>query len=342
MTRALLELSRAQVLGFRRRTGLLDKRAPHGPRTLRHAAWAGLQDSMPRAALLSAHARLRGVDATLLDDPGLVQVWGPRFNVYVVAAEDLPVFTISRLPDDARGRARALTTAARLRAVVGDRTLPFGEAGRSLGVVPNSLRYATATGTVLLHWDGARQPRIRMAPEPTLAPMQARLELARRHLHVVGPATAESFGRWAGIGPAEAASAFQRLAAELIPVRSPLGEAWLLATDEAAIRAPTAPTTGVRLLPSGDAYTLCWGADRTLLVPEADRRAALWTTRVWPGALLLEGEVTGVWRRAAAALTIEPWRSLTAGERQAVEAEARSLPLPGLARPLSVRWAGAA
>jgi hypothetical protein len=46
----------------------------------------------------------------------------------------------------------------------------------------------------------------------------------------------------------------------------------------------------VRLLPSGDAYFFLQGADRKLLLADAGQRRALWTPRVWPGALLVEGE----------------------------------------------------
>ena len=59
-----LELSRSQILRFRRRVGSLDERLPAGTKSLRRAAWAGLQDSMPRAALLSIHARMEGADST--------------------------------------------------------------------------------------------------------------------------------------------------------------------------------------------------------------------------------------------------------------------------------------
>ena len=59
-SRARLDLARPQILGFRRCAGALDTRLPGGPDSLRHAAWAGLQDSMPRAALLSIHARVEG------------------------------------------------------------------------------------------------------------------------------------------------------------------------------------------------------------------------------------------------------------------------------------------
>jgi hypothetical protein len=73
-------------------------------------------------------------------------------------------------------------------------------------------------------------------------------------------------------------------------------------------------------------------------VPDAARRPELWTPRVWPGAVLVSGEISGTWRRSEATLTVQPWRSLSPGERGTVEAEAVALPLPGLARPISIRW----
>src|SRR3989337_158975 len=72
-----LELTRSQILAFRRRAAALDERLRRGRRALRRAAWAGLQDSMPRAALLSIHARMAGTEAASWEDPSLVQVWGP-------------------------------------------------------------------------------------------------------------------------------------------------------------------------------------------------------------------------------------------------------------------------
>jgi hypothetical protein len=122
-------------------------------------------------------------------------------------------------------------------------------------------------------------------------------------------------------------------------VRTPIGDAWILAGDEEAFRASAGPTAAARLLPSGDAYFLLQGADRSLLVPDANRRAALWTSRVWPGAVLVKGEIVGTWRRARETLTIEPWGRVSRLARDAVEAEAASLPLP-LEEPIRVRWAG--
>jgi len=121
-------------------------------------------------------------------------------------------------------------------------------------------------------------------------------------------------------------------------VRTPIGDAWILADDETEFRAPPGPAAAARLLPSGDTYYLLWGADREFLVPDARRRAALWTSRVWPGALLMNGEIVGVWRRAEGDVSIESWRRISSSERETVEAEATSLPLPALNGPITVHW----
>ena len=104
---APLELTRDQILAHRRAAGALDRRLPPGPESLRRAAWAGLPDSMPRAALVAIHARVDGTVPGTWEDPSLVQVWGPRFSAYVVAREDAAVFTLGRLPDKGPRRARA-------------------------------------------------------------------------------------------------------------------------------------------------------------------------------------------------------------------------------------------
>jgi hypothetical protein len=335
---ARLELTRSQILAFRRRVAALDERLPLGARSLRRAAWAGLQDSMPRAALLSIHARVEGTTPSTWEDPSLVQLWGPRFSTYVVPKRDLAVFTLGRLPDDAKGRARAENVAAQLHAFLDGRRMTDRDVGLELGGHANRFRYAAPTGTVLIRWEGARAPMVWTVPAPAVAPRDARLELARRYLHVFGPTTAEAFAQWAGIGPREGVAAFDALHRTLTPVRSPIGDAWILARDEPEFRAPEQPAAPARLLPSGDTYYLLQGGDRELLVPDAERRNALWTSRVWPGAVLVEGEIAGTWRRAQAAMTVQPWRRLSRTARDAVEAEAEALPLPGVEGRIVVRW----
>jgi hypothetical protein len=311
-----------------------------GPESLRRAAWAGLQDSMPRAALLSIHARVEGTGPATWEDPSLVQLWGPRYSTYVVAGSDVAVFTLGRLPDDARGRRVASDTAARLHAFLSGRPMSDREVGEGLGVNPNSLRYAAPTGSVLIRWEGARAPVVWTVPPPEVDPADARLELARRYLHVFGPGTAEGFARWAGIGPRQGLAAFAALETSVTPAATPIGDAWILTEDEATFRKTAAPPASARLLPSGDTYYLLHGADRELIVPDPDRRAELWTSRVWPGAVLVEGEIVGTWRRAGAEVAISSWRPFSGGEKEAIEAEASTLPLPALHGPIHVRWDG--
>ena len=338
MATSRLVLTREQIVGYRRSVGGLDERLPDGRTSLRRAAWAGLQDSMPRAAVLSIHARVHGTRPDTWEDPSLVQLWGPRFSAYVVPARDVAVFSLGRLPPGGEGLRRAEDLARRLHAYLDGRTMPFGEAGHGMGIQPNSLRYAAATGTVRIRWDGARQPTIWTVPPPDVDPGEARLELARRYLHVFGPGMPATFAQWAGIRPAAGRAAFDGLQAELAPVGTDIGEAWMLARDEAALRARARPPAPARLLPSGDAFFLLQGADRELLVPDPARRRELWTTRVWPGAVLVDGEIAGTWRRAQAELTIDAWRPLSRAQREAVEAEAATMPLPGIPQGVRVRW----
>jgi hypothetical protein len=338
VTTSRLKLTRAQILAFRRHVGALDERLPRGRRSLRRAAWAGLQDSMPRAALLSIHARVEGTEPSTWEDPSLVQLWGPRYSTYVVPARDLAVFSLGRLPDDARGRGVAEDLAARLHALLRGRRMTDREAGKALGNIGNSLRYAATTGTVVIRWEGSRAPIVWTAPRAEVDPRDARLELARRYLHIFGPTTPEAFAEWAGIGPRQGIAAFEALSRSLTAVRTPIGDAWILTRDEPAFRAAHGIAAGVRFLPSGDAFFLLQGADRELLVPDADRRGLLWTSRVWPGALLLGGEIAGTWRRAQGTVVVQPWRRLSPAARQSVETEAESLPLPGLRGPIVVRW----
>jgi Winged helix DNA-binding domain len=332
-----LALTRMQILAFRRRVGGLDERVPRSAKALRRAAWAGLQDSMPRAAVLSLNARVEGIDPAAWADPSLAQLWGPRYSTYVVPKRDFALFSLGRHPDDAKARERAERIARELHAQLGGSCMKDGDVADALGVHSNSFRYAATTGTVAIRWEGARAPLVWTVEAPDIDPADACRELARRYLHVFGPTTDESFARWAGISRRSAAAAFAALEGSLLPVRSPLGDDWLLAEDEPAMRAAETASAAARLLPSGDAYFLLDGRERELLVPRADQRARLWTSRVWPGAVLVEGEVRGTWRRAQHVVRIDGWSRLSRAARAAIEAEAAALPLP-VGRPIEVVW----
>src|SRR5207302_1520521 len=205
---------------------------------------------MPRAALVSIHARVEGTEPSTWEDSSLVQLWGPRHHAYVIPARDLAVFSLGRLPDEGGALRVAEDLAARLHLFLSGARMTYGEAGRAVG------------------------------------------------------------------------------------------DSWILTSDEPAFRAARRRAASARLLPSGDAYFLLQGGDRELLVPDASRRRALWTPRVWPGAVLVDGEIVGTWRRALGTVTIEAWRRLTRAARDAVETEAASLPLPEIQGRVVTRWDG--
>ena len=334
-----LELTRPQILAYRRYVAALDERLSHGSNALQQAVWAGLQDSMPRAALLSIHARMADTKPESWEDPSLVQVWGPRFSVYVIAKSDLAVFTLGRLPDEPGPLKRAQDIAARLQSALAGRRMTQSAAARAMEAHhANLLRYAAPTGTIVIRWDGSHQSDVWNVPAPAMDPHEARLELARRYLHVFSPATPEAFARWAGIGLISGMKAFETLGKSLTQVRTPIGKGWILNQDEPLFHSVPGLAAPARFLPSGDTWYLLQGADRELLLPNESNRRALWTSRVWPGALLVDGETVGTWRRAGNVLTIQVWNPLSKAQIEAVEVEAASMPLPGIDRRMSVRW----
>ena len=341
MVAARVRVTREEILAFRRRVSALDERMPPGAASLRVAASAGLTDSMPRAAVLSIHARVDDTEPETWADPALVQVWGPRFSVYVVPADAVAPFTLGRLDEPGRSRRKADEIADIMSAHLAGRRMRDRDLMAGIGI-GNGIRYAGPTGRFLIRWEGARAPTVWEVPAPAVAPGDARLDLARRYIHVFGPTDPTQFAHWAGISDSSSRTAFDGLAGELTVVTTPIGDRWMLSSDEPAIRAKPRPAAPARLLPSGDTFYLLWGTDRELLVPDATRRAELWTSRVWPGAVLVDGEIVGTWRRANEKVSIAAWRRLTPSEREAVESEAASLPLPDLRRAIVVRWDGLA
>ncbi|WP_152348923.1 DNA glycosylase AlkZ-like family protein [Brevibacterium sp. CFH 10365] len=337
---APLAVIRDQILDYRRHASGLDERCDLDSDTVRKAAWAGLQDSVPKSALLSLTARLQGVSADTWTAPELEQVWGPRNTTYVIASSDRAVFTLGRHPLEARAQKRATQLADQLETFLSGRTLTYREAGQAIGVHPNALRYAATTGRVLIRWEGFGPPLVRTVPQPEISPEDARKDLLRRHLHILGPGTVESFAAWAGIQTRAAQIAFNDLHDELIPVRTALGDAWIAASDEDDLRSTPSQPAPARLLPSGDNYLLLWGEDRSLVVPDAPLRECLWTPRVWPGAVLVDGEVVGTWRRSRNTVTITAWKRLSESRRHSVAAEAEEFPLPTASEGVRVVWDG--
>jgi Winged helix DNA-binding domain len=115
-------------------------------------------------------------------------------------------------------------------------------------------------------------------------------ELARTYLRFLGPAA-----------PAQVAAYLNSTAAELrrwwpddlAEVRVDGRRAWLPEPLVEALRTAPQPRL-VRLLPPSDPYLQA--RDRDLVLPDKAAQRALWTALGQPGAVLLDGEIAGIWR----------------------------------------------
>jgi Winged helix DNA-binding domain len=340
---AIPSIAREGVLAFRQRATYLDRRLPPG--RLVDAAFAGLQDSAPRSAVLALHARVKEVSPSAWKDSRFVQIWGPRGAVYVVPRHDVAVFTLGRLPRDPSLEAGVRAAAEKARRAFLARQAQSERAlsDRALAVNFGGLRIASMTGAVRIEWDGATTSWWIVEP-PTEAPEPARLELARRFLRSVGPSTPQEFawwtGGWAGsYGSAtrgelsDAQQTFRSLEKELVEVEIEGRKTWALREDRLRLER-AAPVETVRLLPAGDPYLA--SADRALLVPQPRFRSELWPKSVWPGALLVNGELVGTWRRQVGRVTVRAWRPLEPEVKEAVEKEVSGMPIETTRKEL--RW----
>lgn len=273
------------------------------------AAWGGLQDSAPRSGLLSLHARMNGTEPGAWEDPALVQVWGPRKAVYVVPRADVHVFTLGRSPRDPDAMARL----------------------RWMGP-----REAAVDGRTHLRWDTRTTVLIDADPGDA-DPEEARLELARRFLAWLGPATAEQFTTWAGIEATEANATWAALdrREELATVTLGRNERSVLARDVDALRATTPRVTGLRLLPQGDPYL---ARDRSFLTNDKFEYDALYRPQKWlPGGILVDGTLAGTWSRQQHRVTLRPWRALPDEIAARIDDAAMAFAGP-LGRTPDVRW----
>jgi hypothetical protein len=298
-------------IGYRLRANRLDVRGP-----LADALPAGLQDSAPRAAQLSLHARVSELSVDGWADPSLRQLWGPRGAAYLVAAADWAVFTVGRLPRSAPDELLAL--ADRVVARLGADEVDPAVVMPSLGREALEIRELARSGRLAVRWNASRIT-VRVVPAPSTDPVAAQQELARRFIRVFGPTDVRAFTTWARIPRADAIATWRELADELVPVDGGhlLAEYQHLWSDE--------PITGARLLPSEDPLLRL---DRELLVPDPTQRATLFPrhpTGVLRGAILVDGEIRGWWDRQGTRVHLHPFD----GPLPEATTEAWTLPVPG-------------
>ena len=326
------------LLRYRARASGLGTKRPRG--SLASAAWGGLQDTVPRSGVLSLHARVEGVEPDSWEDPSLVQIWF-RGADYVVPRSDVGVFTLGTYPRDPERGAELERIADDIHRVTGGRTTRVAEVSRLLRLDrPLPLRHSSITGRTHIRWD-ARDIWVIPVERPDVDVEDARLELARRFFHWLGPATKSDLARWTGVAPLDATATWQALEPELATVEVDGRTRFMLAGDIDALE-HAEPIAAVRLLPMDDPYTKL---DRDLLVPDPALRILALpvpgkSPGYIPGAVLVHGEIVGGWARQGRAVTIHPFPTFKPGARvrEAIEEEALTLPIAG-ASPPRVDWA---
>jgi len=329
----------------------------------------GLQDTPPGAAAIALAARAAVAPEALEE---LVLVPSIRGAPLAVAKEDLAVFTAGLAPPDEEAA----------RTLVGNawKALDGITAMEALDRVSDAVRHGLADGP-LPRDDFHQALRERLPKEllwwcrgcgshhvhPSLwratgirgvlaivgregrsavfgAPPEAKpvedpgAELARRFLRAYGPARPKLLAGWAGVAGSHADGLWRR-AGELTEVDLEGKKAWVLAGDEVALADPP-NAEGARLLPNLDPLTA--GRDRELLVPDPAVRKKIWTVLGGPGAVLLDGEIAGLWRPAKKGaklvVTVEPLGRLTRAAKDALAAEAdRVAPFRG-AKTAELAW----
>jgi hypothetical protein len=347
-----LDVDRGQVLAYRVMAHGLDRKT--GDLMDLAVFDLGVQDTPSGSARLALAAR----SATPPDGypEGLALVWTFRGGPHLHRITDLPGlatalwplsdadatarFTSTRIKEGARlGLAAFRAAAEAMREVVGE-PRPRGEVSTEVTArIPASLTY-DCVPCKARHVSGALFQQVGLpagvlvqpgTSPAVLAPIDGRPEVPRRaegtaalveaYLRLHGPATLADVASFIGTTQRELKPAWPD---GLEEVRVDGRRAWLPADQADALRSTPTPSL-VRLLPPSDPFLQA--RDRALLVPDKTRHTEVWKMIAKPGALLMDGEIEGVWRarkagRAGLEITVTPFQPLPARVRDAILGEA--------------------
>ena len=312
----------------------------------------GVQEYTPDSHRVALAARTRGE----LSDDRLVMVWAARGAPHQHRRADLAALVGQLWPvSDADAAARmksgqipeagrlgigAFTaTAAAFREVVTG-SMPRGEVSTEVSKrVPAELTYDCRScaarhiaGNIWQHSGLAGGVRVEsrgkdamLGPIPKAPPQPAENrgigDLITTYLRFLGPATPSEVAKYLGTTAAEMKKVWPD---GLDQVTVDGRKAWLPSSAVSDLDGAS-PAAGVRMIPPMDA--LLQARDRDLLVPDRGQQKEVWRVLGNPGALLLDGEIAGVWRAKMAGkkrveLTVTPFVALTAKRRKEVESEA--------------------
>jgi len=327
----------------------------------------GIQAQVMSAAELAACIRVdklspQHVKSALWQDRTLVKTWAMRGTLHLLAASDLPLYVAAR-----NFQAESLAWAnyfAYYGITPAQRDAYLAAVPQVLGQEPltrQQLAEALVQATGIAHlrdfilsssWGSPMKPsafrgdlcfgpsqgqsvtfvnpRAWISDWQDIEPQQAQQEIARRYLWAYGPATADDFARWWGVGTWKIAARklFQSLRDELEEVEV---EGWrafaLRSTVESMQRLELSPT--IHLLPLFDAYTI--GAPRDLEPLLASvHKGKVFRQQGWVSAVVLvNGSMQGVWRqttrRSQTTIKVQLFSKPTAAIRKGIVAEAERL-----------------
>jgi Winged helix DNA-binding domain len=358
-------IRRPQVLGFRAWAQQLDRNAVE----LAQAAVLdiGAQDSGPDGARWALANR--GVDLTEMSGRELVRGWTIRGAPHLYLRESLPSVAAAVEPFSDADAGKRIYDAAK----------PLKSAGISnlaaLNAVAQAMRYVvtrpTTKGEVSTHVSALMDPpylRFCRACNAThlfempfrLAALRAGLELdadtsppllrpvpdferaaepspnhdvVRAYLRLLGPATAKHVADYLD-APVKDVKA--RWPTDTVQVSVEGEHRWVLAADADKLTADIVTTT--RLLGPFDLFLQA--RDRPMLVDDPARAKALRPVLGRPGAVLVDGEIAGLWRPRTSGkrlgVRIALWAKNSASVRTAIAVQAerlaayRKVPLSGI------------
>ena len=313
---------------------------------------AGLQAQAPFPPYYGLWSRLTGFRpgdlADLLVSRQVVRIALMRATIHLVSARDCLTFrpllqpVLDRsLPAFFGSQLAGLDTGALAetgRALVDAEPRTFGELGGLLapdwpGHPPNALAQGIRTLVPLVQvppravWGAAGQSRHTSAEAwlgSPLDPSPAPEVLITRYLGAFGPATVADVQAWSGL--TRLAEVVDRLRPGLRTFRDERGRE-LFDLPDAPRPAPGTPAP-VRLVAEFDNLVLSH-ADRARVISPDHRQRLNTRNGIFPGTVLVDGFVAGMWRiartRAAATLAVELFGPVSAAERDAVTAEGERL-----------------
>jgi hypothetical protein len=348
---SVVDVDRARVMAYRVGALGLATRGNERPGDLA-VLDLGVQEYTPGSVQVALAART----SADLDDSRLLTVWAARGAPHLHRRKDLrglmaalwPVsdadasarINSAQIPEGVKLGISAFTATADAFREVVTRSMPRGKVSTEVSArVPKALTYDCRTcqarhiaGNVWQHSGlaGAVEVQSR-GKDATLGPIKNLPGpptandgiggLLTTYLRLLGPATPVEAAKYLGSATAEIRKVWPEGLAE---VTVDGRKAWL--PEHAVPELKSAkPVAGVRLVPPMDA--LLQARDRDLLVPDKKQQKEIWRILGNPGALVLNGEIAGVWRAKMAGrkrvdLTVTPFGSLTAVARKAIEAEA--------------------